>query len=34
MTVALAFVSAPLTLLVHFALAVYYCFDQLGDAQA
>jgi uncharacterized membrane protein len=29
-TVAIAFVSAPLTLVVHFALAVYYCFDHLG----
>ena len=29
-TVGLSFVSAPLTLVVHFALAVYYCFDHLG----
>ena len=29
-TVAIAFVSAPLTLVAHFALAVYYCFDHLG----
>jgi uncharacterized membrane protein len=29
-TVALAFVSAPATLLVHFGLAVYYVFDQTG----
>jgi uncharacterized membrane protein len=28
-TVGLSFVSAPLTLAVHGALAVYYCFDQL-----
>lgn len=33
-TVALAFVSAPLTLLVHFGLALYYCFDQLGSGSA
>jgi uncharacterized membrane protein len=29
LTVALAFVSAVLTLLVHLAIALYYCFDQL-----
>lgn len=29
-TIVLSFVSAPLTLVVHFALAVYYCFDHLG----
>ena len=29
-TVGIAFISAPLTLVVHFALAVYYCFDHLG----
>ena len=28
--VGLAFVSAPLTLVVHFAVAIYYCFDQLS----
>jgi uncharacterized membrane protein len=31
-TIGLAFVSAPLTLVVHFMLAVYYCFDQLSAA--
>jgi len=29
-TIGLSFISAPLTLVVHFALAVYYCFDHLG----
>ena len=29
-TVALAFVSAPLTLAVQLLIALYYCFDQLG----
>ena len=29
-TVAISFISAPLTLVVHFAPAVYYCFDHLG----
>jgi hypothetical protein len=28
--IALAFVSAPLTLAGHFILAVYYCFDQIA----
>ena len=31
-TIGLSFVSAPLTLAVHFVLAVYYCFDQLTVA--
>jgi uncharacterized membrane protein len=31
-TIGLAFVSAPLTLAVHFGLAVYYCFDQLATS--
>lgn len=30
-TVALSFVSAPLTLLTHFGIAVYYIFDQTGS---
>jgi uncharacterized membrane protein len=29
-TVVLALANAPLTLLAHFAIAVYYCFDQLS----
>jgi uncharacterized membrane protein len=29
-TVVIAFISAPLTLLAHFGLAVYYCFNHLG----
>jgi uncharacterized membrane protein len=29
-TIGLSFVSAPLTLVVVFALSVYYCFDQVG----
>jgi len=33
-TVLIAFISAPLTLLVHFALAVYYCFNHLGSGDA
>jgi len=33
-TIVLAFVSAPVTLVVHFALAVYYCFDQLSTSSA
>jgi uncharacterized membrane protein len=32
-TVGLAFVSAPATLAAHFALAVYYCSNQLSQAQ-
>ncbi len=33
-TVVLAFVNAYLTLAVHGALALYYCFNQLGNAIA
>jgi len=33
-TVVIAFVSAPLTLATHFALAVYYLFDQTGSVAA
>jgi len=33
-TVVIAFISAPLTLLVHFGLAVYYCFNHLGGQSA
>lgn len=33
-TVLIAFVSAPLTLVAHFALAVYYCFNHLGGDPA
>ena len=33
-TIGLSFVSAPLTLVVHFALAIYYCFDHLGSDSA
>jgi len=29
-TIGIAFISAPLTLVAHFALAVYYCFNHLG----
>jgi len=34
LTVVLSFVSAPLTLAVHFAIAVYYVFDQTGARTA
>jgi len=32
-TMVTSLISAPLTLLIHFAIAVYYCFNQLGSPQ-